>query len=491
MRSVLPTLEPLDINLLWPGVSVAQNTRDAVGLQGVSAEIVPFDPSTALSGGHVTQDLVARQFSNEFDGKLVYCHSQGRWFLWDGSIWRRQDMPVAFHLSREVARRMSGGATNWKKMQEASFCRGVEAFSQADPVFRRLADDFDQDIFLMGTPDGTADLRTGDLFPPRQSDMITKTTAVSPTDFEECPRWIAFLKEATRNDDGFIRFLQQMAGYALTGDISEQVLFFIHGEGGRGKGVFLSTIQGIMGDYSVVAPSDALEAQKFAQHSTDVAMMRGARLVSANETDEGAAWNEKRIKSLTGGDRITARLMRRDNMTFTPQLTLVVIGNHQPALRTVDEAMRRRFNVIPFKVKPAQKDTKLAEKLREEWPAILRWMMNGCLDWQKNGFVRPPVVLEETARYFEDQNTIQEWIEERCIVDMDNEYIFAKSAALFADWSKYAMAAGVEPGSAKTFKPAMERLGFRTRKTNSGRDFHNISLRSHPSDGVRDPDVFG
>src|SRR6266850_943776 len=130
------------------------------------------------------------------------------------------------------------------------------------------------------------------------------------------------------------------------------------------------------------------------RHPTDLAMLRGARLVTASETEEGRAWAEARIKQLTGGDRIAARFMRQDFFQYSPEFKLLVIGNHKPTLHNVDDAARRRFNIVPFIFKPAKPDHKLEQKLLAEAPAILQWMIDGCLDWQNNGLIRPAVVLE-------------------------------------------------------------------------------------------------
>ena len=120
-------------------------------------------------------------------------------------------------------------------------------------------------------------------------------------------------------------------------------------------------------------------------------------MVTASETEEGRAWAESRIKELTGNERpISARFMRQDFFEYWPTFKLVFVGNHKPVLRNVDDAARRRFNIIPFTHKPENPDKELKDKLRAEYPAILRWMIDGCLDWQKNGLVRPAVVKEAT-----------------------------------------------------------------------------------------------
>src|SRR4030095_16895599 len=119
-------------------------------------------------------------------------------------------------------------------------------------------------------------------------------------------------------------------------------------------------------------------ATRAERHPTDLAKLCGARLVVAQETQKGRRWDETKIKALTGGDRITARFMRQDFFDFTPTFKLFIVGNHKPRLGTVDEAMRRRMLIVPFTVQIPleERDRQLAEKLKAEWPAILRW----CID---------------------------------------------------------------------------------------------------------------
>ena len=342
-------------------------------------------------GLNVTEDTAARVFAQQFEGRMIFCHDHGKWFEFEGGIWRVKKQPVAFHYARELARRLSIVAKNGQSLQKTRFASGVETFCRADPTFSRLASQWDQHPFLLGTPDGTVNLHTGYLMAPNPQDYITKSTAVAPLNEEECPRWKAFLTQATNGDAEMVRFLQQICGYALTGDTREQALFFIYGNGGNGKGVFLNTLSHLIGSYAATATMDAFTASRrnSSGPSPDIAMLAGARLVSASETEEGVPWAEARLKALTGGDDITARFNRQDNFTFRPIFKLLIIGNYQPVLSNVDDAMRRRFNMIPFVHKPYHKDPQLEANLRNEWPGILRWMINGCLDWQSNGLVRP------------------------------------------------------------------------------------------------------
>jgi putative DNA primase/helicase len=177
------------------------------------------------------------------------------------------------------------------------------------------------------------------------------------------------MRETTNEDNGLIVFLQQCSGCMLTGDIREHALLFIYGPGGNGKSVWLNTVSGILGDYCRTAPMETFTASPTDRHPTELAMLRGARMVCATETEEGRPWAESKIKQLTGGDRVAARFMRQDFFEFQPQFKLVVIGNHKPTPRNVDDAAKRRFNMVPFTHKPPNPDRELEHKLRASGPA--------------------------------------------------------------------------------------------------------------------------
>jgi putative DNA primase/helicase len=133
---------------------------------------------------------------------------------------------------------------------------------------------------------------------------------------------------------------------------------------------------GIMGDYVRTAAMETFAAANGERYPTDLAKLCRARLVVASETEEGRTWAETRIKQLTGGEMISARCMRQNYFEYRPQFKLVFIGSHQPVLRSVDEAARRRFIIVPFVHTPETPDRQLESKLRTEWPGILRWMIN-------------------------------------------------------------------------------------------------------------------
>jgi len=266
----------------------------------------------------VTQDSVGLVFAERYDGQLLFDHDTGRWFRWTGTHWQQERTRLAFDWARNLTRELTEEQS--LKVQglsrKTSFCNGVESFCQADRRFAVTENDWNNDHFLLATPSGTIELRTGKTRPANPADRINKITGTSPADTMTCPRWLAFLDEATDKDDELIGFLQRWFGYCLTGDISEHALIFCYGPGGNGKGVMLNTASRILGDYARTAAMQTFIATKFEQHPTDVALLCGARLVTASETESGQVWAESKLKQLTGGDPVSARFMRQDFSTY-------------------------------------------------------------------------------------------------------------------------------------------------------------------------------
>jgi putative DNA primase/helicase len=435
---------------------------------------------TAKNKDPVTEDAAALAFAERYRDKLRFDYDVGKWFVWMDTHWQRERTGLAFSWARDLARELARKQPDEARLasSKASFAGNVERFARSDRTFAVTSEIWDQDIYLLGTPGGTVDLRTGKIRKAAPDDFITKITAVAPSDKPECPRWLQFMREATNNDEGLIAFLQQFSGYMLSGDTKEHSLLFIHGGGGNGKSVFLNTLAGILAAYAKSAAMDTFTASTMDKHPTDLAMLHGARLVTASETEEGRAWAESRIKQMTGGDKIEARFMKQDFFEYIPQFKLLLVGNHQPTLRNVDDAAKRRFNIVPFIHKPPTPDRNLEAKLRAEWPGILRWMIDGCLDWQKNGLTRPQVVLDATSEYFTEQDSIRQWIEERC--ETGKSTLTDTSANLFRSWTTWANANGEKPGTAKWFAQALRAHGFNPFRKNKARGFFGIEAKPEP-----------
>ena len=200
-----------------------------------------------------------------------------------------------------------------------------------------LPEDLDSDPMALCTPEGTVDLRTGKLVESAREQYCTKSTCVAPM-VGECSLWLGLIERIANGDESMRGYVARWAGYMLTGETREESLLFIHGPAQSGKSTFVRVLSEIMGDYAKTSNMDSFTARERPEHSTEIAKLAGARLVTASETDAGSRWNEQRIKVLTGRDRVAARFMRMDEFEFMPQFKLLIYGNHRPSLKTVDKA---------------------------------------------------------------------------------------------------------------------------------------------------------
>jgi putative DNA primase/helicase len=304
---------------------------------------------------------------------------------------------------------------------------------------------------------------------------MTKLATATPRG--DCPHWRRFLAVASGDDPELQAYLQCMAGYMLTGDTSAHALFFLYGTGANGKSVFVKVLASILGDYAMNAPMETFMETRGDRHPTDLAGLRGARFVASSETEQGRRWNEAKIKMITGGDTITARFMRQDFFDYTPQFKLLIAGNHKPAIRSVDEAMKRRLHLIPFTVTipEGQRDPHLIEKLLAERDGILAWALEGCLRWQRHGLRPPPVVLAATEEYFEEEDAIGELLTDECDLIAEAR---TPVADIFERWREYRERRGEYVGTSRWLVQQLVSRGYeRARVKNGVKAIAGIALK--------------
>lgn len=419
-----------------------------------------------------SDDALALAFAERHADQLRYVAAWNQWLAWTGAVWQPDTTLRVFSRARLLLRQAAAACKKRRVaagLAASQTVAAVERLSRADRRLAATVAQWDVRASVLNTPAGLVDLRTGELHPHRLEEYASKITAVAPdTTGAGCPAWLAFLDRITGGDKELQAFLQRIAGYCLTGDTSEHALFFAYGTGGNGKGTFLNTLTRVLGDYAAVASMETFTASATDRHPADLAMLRGARFVTSQETEQGRRWAESKINTLTGGDPITARFMRQDFFTYTPQFKLFIAGNHKPGLRSVNEAIRRRMNLIPFSVTiPAhERDRRLGRKLRTEWPGILRWAIEGCLEWQRIGLAPPAVVTSATEEYLADEDLVQAWISECCTADRAKR---SYNEALYGSFRAWAELAGEHVQSQRWLSGALADRGYRQgRETRTG-----------------------
>jgi phage/plasmid-associated DNA primase len=294
-----------------------------------------------------TEDALALVFTARNGEDWRFVAAWGQWLVWTGTRWRHETTLKALHLSRLVCREAAlqcGRARLAARLASGSTVSAVERLARADRRHAATESEWDRDPWAFNTPGGVVDLHTGSRRGHDRADRMTRLAGATPEG--DCPTWKAFLATVTNNDADLQAYLQRIVGYALTGLTSEHALFLLYGTGANGKSVFCNVVAAILGDYATTAPIDMFMATTGERHPTDLAGLRGARFVSAVETEQGRRWAESKLKLMTGSDPIKARFMRQDFFEFVPQFKLVIAGNHKPAIRNIAEAMHRRFSVV-------------------------------------------------------------------------------------------------------------------------------------------------
>ena len=443
-------------------------------------------------------DLGNAERMHDLHGRdLRCCAGLGR-LVWAGTHWQRDDRREWERRAAQTVRTIYAEVERCddadrrkaivKHATKSESAGSLRALASIVETFRDVAcavDELDADPFLLNATNGTIDLRTGKMREHRRSDLITKITGARFDADAECPVFEAFLRSIFAGDEELIGFVQRFMGYSLTGDVREQVLLFAYGTGANGKStlidLWIDLLGGDSGGYAAPGAPGLLVERKNEQHPTELAALRGARVVTCVEIGDGKRFDEERVKAITGGDKVTARQMREDFFTFSPTHKLIVAANHRPQVRGTDLAIWRRILLVPFAVTftDAQKDRALPQKLRAELPGILAWAVRGCLEWQRGGLRPPKVVTAATDAYRAEQDVVGRFIADRCVVI---EQAKAKAGDLYTAFREWAQEQGEPDMSGRRFGEALSERGFRQLRTNAARWWSGVGLNA-PEEG--------
>lgn len=348
----------------------------------------------------------------------------------------------------------SKDAFNLKRLQAMIACAASETGMHIGEM-REL----DGDPLLLGCRNGVIDLKTGDLLFPCPEQLITKAVEAEYDPDSSCPRWEKFLHEVTLGDADTIDYLQKMAGYFLTGMVSEEVLHFFHGYGRNGKSVFANVLTQLLGDYVLTAPAEMLMRRDRGAATNDVARLVGIRLLMANETRNGQAFDDLMLKTLVSTERMSARYLYQEFFDFWPTHKILIRGNHKPLIADETDGAWRRVRLVPFDLRLAEDevDPKLESKLLEELDGILAWAVRGCLDWQSEGLNPSPRIHSASACYRTECDLIGEFLEDYTLDPLGQ----ISQQTLWDEWREWCQNNGVREGSKKAFTRKLEGRGVR------------------------------
>lgn len=439
----------------------------------------------------------AKLFAFLYAVKVKHCARRGGWYVYDAKRWIRSERGEIERLAKEIPRAIlelaliepasEDRAKMFKfaaAMESASKIAAMLSLASTEETIALSPDAFDADPFKFNVQNGTLLIDPGrlriTLQPHRAEDLITN---ISPAEYHgldaPAPIFEKYLKESAGGDQELIGFRRRLAGYALTGDMREQVFEYAYGPEAGGKGTETRARADVMGTYARAAEIVTFLTARSEKVRNDLAALVGARLVTATETQEGQVLDEGLIRMLTGQDRMTARFLFRENFEFTCGFKIRFEGNNRPHIRSCGGATWRRLLIIPFEktVPEEERDKTLGEKLRspEERAGILAWMATGALEWLAGGLKPPDKVRAAVAEYRRVENRILSFLEEGCILDPRGS---APIGALYKAYRGWAEASGEKPMSKKAMGLRLDELGFRPGAGTSTRTRPGIILKT-------------
>lgn len=402
----------------------------------------------------------AHRMYDKFGGVLKYSYNRKKWYFWTGKRWAIDDNGEVKKLADEICDDLKEEA--WKlpdeEMQEAAlkWAKRTASSNAKEAMIKECQhlndipaspDEWDAYNDFLNCQNGVINLRNGELMPHDPRLMLSKITNCEYDTQKKRPElWLKFLDDVTAGDKDLQEYIQRSIGYSISGSNREQCAYFLYGMGNNGKSTFLDTIADMLGDYASNTQPDTLMMQSKIGSlgggaNSDIARLKSARFVTCEEPTEGVRLNEGLLKQLTGGSKVTARFLYGDEFEFTPEFKIWVATNHKPTIRGTDVGIWRRIKLIPFEVNiPADKvDKNLKYKLRQEFPQILAWAVEGCMKWQaENSLGEPTKVIEATKDYKQEMDLIAAFVEQCVMIDYttDEKVMASDLFAVYRAWAR-------------------------------------------------------
>ena len=301
----------------------------------------------------------------------------------------------------------------------------------------------------------------------------------------DATEWLRFLASVWPDDPQSINTLQEMFGYLLTADTSQQKMFFIVGPKRSGKGTIARVLTQLVGQPNVASPTlNSLTTQFGLEPLIGklAATIPDARLGGPGVNMHAIV---EKLLMLSGEDDITVD--RKNKVAWTGRLTarVVIMSNEVPRLGDSAGALPSRFVVLSMDQSfYGREDLRLQDRLSAELPAILRWALIGRDRLKARGyFVQPETGRDELDELYELGNPVLGFVEECCEIDPDG---LESVKTLFNAWREWANRSGHHPGAASGFSRALRSAFPKVRKRKidgSTRGLAGIRIKSQ----FRDP----
>lgn len=430
----------------------------------------------------------AERLVRRFHDRIAWSPGLG-WLIYDGRRWVPDEHGKRLTLAVMVAEAIRDEAKHLKgrARQRSRIKHGTRTKNKA-PIDRMLElarphlavndDQFDRDPWLLNVANGTIDLKTGCLEKHNPDDLITKLANVNYSSKAKCKKFKRFLRQVTGGNKQFARLLKKAFGYTLTGDTSEQVIFFLWGPTATGKSTLVNLLRDILGDYGKHTPTDVLLVKRFdTAIPVAEARLKGARMVTAIEVNHNQQIDEAKLKGMTGGDKITARFMRQNLFEYQPEFKLWFAVNDLPRVRASDDAIWRRLVVLPFnaQIDKGKIDKNLAALLRKEASGILAWAVRGSLLWAREEGLEEITLFEGTKNAWRKHaDSVKAFFQDCCRHSAQTDKV--QSSVLFNRYKEWCTAHGEQPCSTDMFKARLLELNLTYKRMKNGSNWLGVKL---------------
>lgn len=507
-----PPLDDGELDTIWTAAEAAFRRKiegrpdylspEAYALQGLQP-----DTGSSLKPRDFSSLGEARAFAADAAGQVLFTEGTG-WLCWDGKKFAQSEAAVhlRFHAftdrqlieaRREVhaavdavvdADELTGSNARQKQAQARAYLKFVQAQRNTPGIASALreaahivtvgVDELDNDPFLLNTPGGVIDLRTGQMRPNDPADKCTKCTAVAPSD-TGAELWREFIDRFTCNDTELASYLQQAAGMAAVGRVFSENLLILYGTGGNAKSTLVNTLARVLGSYSGSLSTDVLLSRPGQNKGPELAALRGLRLAIASEIEEGARLDEAILKRLCSTDPIAANPKYRDPFSFTPSHSLIMCTNHLPRIGSTDNGTWARIAVAPcrgnFRGQRGEIKDYCSFLVERAGGAVLRWIVEGAKQFIENGctLTPPQCVRDEVQKYRAESDWLGQFVAEECETGAG---FTVKASDLQAAYRAYCDRTGDYCRHSSDFKTALEAAGFERHKTKAGMVYTGLCL---------------
>jgi putative DNA primase/helicase len=456
----------------------------------MSANVVPLSGLAGVpdvAGDHLNAQL----FLDQHGENVRRAPELGRWFVWTGAWWEEDRLDRVPEMATDTIDRLrawvaeADGHDEHKRRSQhyqASTKAGrrdaLLSVAGTDPNIVVAVNQLDAHPTLLACANGTVDLTTGELRPAARVHLLTRGVAIEYDPDARSVLWEQTLTTIFDGDAELIAYVQRLFGYCLTGVVHEHLAPVLWGSGANGKSTLIKIVQELMGEHAITAPEGLVIQRRHEPHPERLAVLRGRRLVVSNELEEDAVLNEAMVKTLTGGDTISARELYGRRFNFAPTHKVVLVTNHRPRVHGVDHAIWRRLCVVPFSVTiPSERqDPTLGRRLLddEHGPAVFAWLVRGAVSWHREGIGEAAAVANATHEYRRSQDVLGAWLEEHTEPTVG---AVTKVGELFDAWRTWCAGSGEAPGRRQDFASGLEARGITTEMRGHNRLARGIALR--------------